>query len=251
MGHGRLWTENEVQHALALYLRLEFGRFHARNPQVKGLAALLGRTPGAVALKLTNLAALDESLPRKGMSHASSVDRRVWAEFLASPAGVLHAFAEQQSVEPTIPLNSEQVTSRSQPQGRDVPRQTLGRIGQSFFREMILTSYRGKCALTGIEDQRLLTASHIVGWAEDESLRLVPSNGICLNALHDRAFDRHLLTFDEDYRIVVAPNLAEVARRQLLAVPAERLQMPTRFLPDQAFLQRHRQRFDERVRAAP
>jgi len=40
------------------------------------------------------------------------------------------------------------------------------------------------------------TASHIVPWAEDERNRLNPRNGLCLNALHDRAFDRHLMWID-------------------------------------------------------
>ncbi|MFT4960067.1 MAG: putative restriction endonuclease [Paracoccaceae bacterium] len=120
------------------------------------------------------------------------------------------------------------------------------RIGQGFFREMILTSYKRRSALTGNDDARLLNASHIVGWAEDESLRLNPSSGIALNALHDRVFDRHQITFDEDYQTLIHDDVPTEARKNLERVETRRLTMPARFLPEQAFLERHRQRFYSR-----
>lgn len=244
----RNWTEDEVAEALALYLRLDFGKFHSRNPSVIALADRLGRTPSAVALKLSNLAALDESLPQRGMANASSTDRRVWAEFLDTPDRVLAAFQAQS--EP--PRRS--VTGFAERQAQFQARQSevrqaasQVRIGQGFFREMILASYRYSCALTGNDDARLLNASHIVGWAEDGRHRLDPRNGICLNALHDRAFDRHLVTFDDDYRMVIASDVPSEARRNLERVETRRLSMPSRFLPDQAYLERHRQRLAART----
>ena len=74
------WTQSEVKEALALYLVTDFGRFHSRNPDVIRLGVQLDRTASAVALKLTNLAALDDSLMQRGMVNASATDRLVWAE---------------------------------------------------------------------------------------------------------------------------------------------------------------------------
>lgn len=248
----RNWTEPEVIEALALYLRLDFGRIHARNAQIIALATRIARTPSAVALKLTNLAALDESLPRKGMAHASATDRAVWAEFLAAPDRVLAAFAAQTTTgaAPVGDGFAERQAVFAARQADDRSAMVTPRIGQSFFRDVILTSYRGRCALTGNDDVRLLTASHIVGWAEDAALRVNPANGICLNALHDRAFDRHLITFDEDYRMKIAADVPADARRARERVESGRLEMPARFLPDQGFLDRHRRRFHARQRAA-
>lgn len=238
----RNWSEDEVRAALALYLRLEFGKFHKGNRDVIALASRIGRSASAVALKLTNLAALDESLPQRGMANASATDRKVWQQFLTSPEAVIRdatplagagaipaaeGFAERQR---------RYEAQQSQPQHVAIDR----RKGQGFFREMILASYRSRCALTGLEDTRLLTASHIVGWAEDRSLRLNPHNGLCLNALHDRAFDRHLISFDEDYRMIIAPDVPKAARIQLERTDNRRLTMPARFLPSQDFLERHR-----------
>lgn len=247
MTERRTWTKDEVSHALALYLRTDFGRLHKGNPEVMELAVRLERTPSAVALKLVNLAALDESIPQRGMANASSVDRQVWAEFLENPDEVLAAYQQQALVggslpsvvpglaEPGIDFDYEQAGERNG--------ETKQRIGQDFFREMVLTSYRMRCALTGIEDGRLLNASHIVAWKDDPRNRVNPSNGICLNALHDRAFDRHLITFDEDYRLKIAPHVPNVARRELERVETGKLELPTRFLPSQEFLEQHRCKF--------
>ena len=38
----------------------------------------------------------------------------------------------------------------------------MQRIGQDLFRRTVLTSYGSCCALTGAEDLRVLTASHIL-----------------------------------------------------------------------------------------
>ena len=49
----------------------------------------------------------------------------------------------------------------------------------------------------------LLNASHIIPWSKDIARRADPCNGIALNALYDRAFDRGLITFDESFRQVL------------------------------------------------
>ena len=99
MAERRNWPQEEVHHALALCLVTDFDRFHSRNPDIVDLAFRIDRTPGAVALKLSNLAGLGECLPRKGMANASNMDRQVWAEFLNDPDGVLRAW-EHQAVPP-------------------------------------------------------------------------------------------------------------------------------------------------------
>jgi len=255
LGVRRNWAKDEVCHALALYLVTDFGRFHSHNPDIINLADRLGRTPSAVALKLSNLAALDTSISQKGMANASKMDRQVWDEFLVEPNSVLEAYENQ--TRPSSPYVSIH-RQPQQPQGVTAPAvefasagerrvETTQRIGQYFFRKIILTSYRGRCALTGIEDSRLLNASHIVAWKDDPQNRVNPSNGICLNALHDRAFDRHLITFNEDYRMEIAPHVPAVARRELERVETGRLELPSRFLPDQIFLEKHRRKFYEQA----
>ncbi|MCI5048622.1 MAG: HNH endonuclease [Aquisalinus sp.] len=250
------WSEDEVRKALSLYLVTDFGRIHNGNKDIINLANSIGRTPNAVALKMANLAALDETLPRKGMANASKLDKAIWSEFLRDPNFVLRDYQNLPvtAIDAVNQLQnneanggfSETSYSFSTDRITDKLVNTTQRVGQDFFRKMILTSYRSECALTGIEDTRLLNASHIVAWKDDVANRLNPTNGICLNALHDRAFDRHLITFDEDYRLVIANNIPHKAKEKLAKVETERLCMPSRFLPSQEFLETHRQIFHQK-----
>jgi putative restriction endonuclease len=237
MAERRLWTEVEIRKALALYLRTTFGRLHQRNPDIVALAQEIGRTSSSVALKLVNLAALDDSLPRKGMANASATDRKVWQAFLENPDSL--------SVATNYVIPEPKYLDFAEGNGVNLPVQATRRVGQNLFRDAVLTSYKGRCAITGIDDQRLLNASHIVGWSEDMEQRMNLRNGICLGALHDRAFDRHLITFSSDWRLVVRKDVPEVAREALLRGAATHLRMPERFLPDPELIARHRVVFEQ------
>ena len=70
---------------------------------------------------------------------------------------------------------------------------------------MILSNYNGHCALTGIDIPQLLLASHIIPWSKNKVTRLNPSNGICLSALYDKAFDQGLIGFDQHYKVILSP----------------------------------------------
>ncbi len=84
------------------------------------------------------------------------------------------------------------------------------RIGQSPFRKALLERWGGACPLTGIKEPELLRASHIVPWnrCETEAERLNPENGLLLSALWDAAFDRGLVTFNDDGEAVPQPALS-------------------------------------------
>ena len=76
-------------------------------------------------------------------------------------------------------------------------------------RDMILADYGAQCCLTKLNVPEVLRASHIVAWKDDKPNRLNPANGLCLSATYDAAFDRHLISFDEDYRMIFSPQLKE------------------------------------------
>jgi putative restriction endonuclease len=83
------------------------------------------------------------------------------------------------------------------------------RVNQSFFRRRIVSAYEFRCCVTGLAVPELLVASHIVPWAQDTANRLNPRNGLCLNALHDRAFDRGLMVVDDTMHVRFSPRLRE------------------------------------------
>lgn len=118
------------------------------------------------------------------------------------------------------------------------------RIKQSFFRRAVLSGYRERCCISGLADPRLLVASHIVPWSRDKANRLNPSNGLCLSAIHDRAFDKGLITLTDDYRVILAKELRErkeaFVEQIFIPIEGQKIELPERFWPDQAFILQHR-----------
>lgn len=249
------WTKTQLKLAFHLYCQLPFGKLHSRNPEIVELAKLIGRTPSAVAMKLVNFASLDPAITstgRSGLGNASALDREVWGEFHADWEGLALECQQlrNQLGQTEAPASDDIVGEENLLMPEDFTGETRRvvteqRIKQSFFRRAVLSSYRGRCCMSGLSEPRLLIASHIVPWSKDKTNRLNPSNGLCLSALHDRAFDKGLLTLDDNFRIVLAQSIKqsdELFVRQVLQPLAGKLiELPERFLPDQAFLARHRE----------
>ena len=90
------------------------------------------------------------------------------------------------------------------------------RLGQQKFRERVVAYWGGKCAITGIEINELLIASHIVPWRlANDAERLDPANGLLLEARYDRLFDAALISFDKAGSILISPKLDLDTVRQL------------------------------------
>lgn len=248
MAAGKLWTRPELMLAVELYCRTPFGRIHQGNPDIVALANALGRTPSSVGLKMVNFAALDETIEQKGMSNVSKADREIWSEFFAAPAEFLDRVEGIRQTDYVVPHPLARFAMHEVREGVDVERTVKARRNQSFFRDMILAAYNGKCAVTGIAQPELLVASHIVGWAQDAELRLRPTNGICLNALHDRAFDRYLVSFEDNGEMILSKRL-KVTGENRPFFEGRRLSLPHRFRPDLTFLGKHRDRLVELERA--
>ena len=128
----------------------------------------------------------------------------------------------------------------------DIRRDVRTRVHQDVFRRMLLTNYHGRCALTGLGLKPVLRASHISPWSDDPENRLNPSNGILLAATYDAAFDQHLMSFDEDGRMVLSPALKdhhgqEAFRETFLKLEGRRLAWPQRHPPSAELLARHRE----------
>lgn len=266
----RSWSQDELLIVFRLYCRTPFGRLHQRNPEIIELAELIGRTPGAVAMKACNFASLDpqqQARKIKALGNVSRADRKLWEAFLDDSEGVAHeaemAYASitGNEVEDYLPeLDSAVRASGMKPKAE---KPALGdelkmpggateknflvktRRVQTFFRAAVLASYDNRCALTGLAIPELLNASHIIPWSVDEKRRADPRNGLCLNALHDRAFDRGLISFDENLRVMVSSTIdnfkeCELHRDQLRGISGCPLRLPERFQPALVALEYHR-----------
>lgn len=248
------WSREQLKLAFHLYCQLPFGKLHSRNAEIAELAQLINRTPSAVAMKLVNFASLDPAITstgRSGLGNASSLDREIWAEFHADWEGLAiecsrlrTALAESKGAVATPVLDMDEAASLEDFTGETRRVVTEQRIKQHFFRRAVLSSYRGRCCMSGLSEPRLLIASHIVPWSKDKANRLNPSNGLCLSSLHDRAFDKGLLTVTLDYKIMVSPLLEkqyenEFVRHAFFDLNGKSIELPERFAPHEAFFEFH------------
>ena len=242
------WTRQQLLVAFALYCRLPFGRLHRRNPEIVRFAEAIGRTPSALAMKLTNIASLDPEITstgRAGLRGASAQDRAMWNEMHTD--WERFALETQQAVteitsEPVFDETYDPIDERI---GKDRTVQTTVRIGQNFFRRTILSAYNEQCCITGLSIPALLVASHIIPWRADKLNRVNPKNGLCLSALHDKAFDSGLITINGDMTIQISkthpvkndPFFSE----SIEAYVGKPIRLPEKFSPDKKFLAYHRE----------
>ena len=196
----------ERAHVVAL---ISIVRFHLEPsvcgiPKLIELAALLGRKVGSVSNKLANFSRHDPTLQErkiKGLSHGAKGEAAIWAEFASQPENL--AFESERLLAEKLRQSIEKVAQvdemEFQAEGREREAILRVRVNQNFFRKRVLSAYDYKCCITGLGVRDLLVASHIVPWAEVQANGLNPKNGLCLNAFHDRAFDRHLISVDSNF----------------------------------------------------
>jgi len=86
-------------------------------------------------------------------------------------------------------------------------RQVKQRLHQASFREAVISAYAGRCAVSGLPEQRLLDAAHIISDKNEPLGQAIVPNGIPLSKIHHAAFDAHLIGVDPDFRLHVADRL--------------------------------------------
>ena len=129
--------------------------------------------------------------------------------------------------------------------GRDVTVASRVRLGQGYFRKMVMENYGSKCCVTGLNVPQTLRASHIVAWASDKNNRMNPENGLCLSATYDAAFDKHLISFDDDYRMIVSKDIKDyytndITKEYFKKFEGKQILLPSRYLPNKKLLEKHR-----------
>ncbi len=258
MAAGKRWTRDQLLIVLNLYHKIPFGKISSRQPVIIELANRMGRTPSSVSMKLGNLASFDPVLQFRGivgLPGASNLDREVWDEFHQNPVELvplsqerfdaLFVEADSETTE-VIPGTGIRKIARPPTGETETIRLTKQRRGQDYFRNIVLNNYDNRCAITGLPIRELLIASHILPWRDHETERLNVSNGICLNRLHDAAFDQHLIGFDDDLCLVLSKKLKTTLPREAVVHHFERYEGQSLILPEDgthpemSFLSAHR-----------
>ena len=250
MAERRLWTREELILALNLYLKLPYGKMHARTPEIIYLANLTGRTPSSIAMRLVNFAAVDPYHQQRGIVGLTGGLKQVepiWNEFIDNKDELLFeserilAEKEHTTIENKY---ADALNDLKDLKGEYKIRQVKTRVNQNVFRQIVIANYNGKCAITGIDIPDLLVASHIIPWAKNEKERLNPENGICLSPLYDRAFDKGYIGINEKYEILLSNELKKRSRagyykNNFASFVETKIILPKKYYPSKEFLQFH------------
>ena len=239
------WTREETIVAFNVYCKVPFKKSSKSNPTVIKYANIIGRSPSALNMKIGNFGRLDPELKKQGITglvNGSKLEEVVWNEFndnwdsLAYESEELIAKFQNKKIEEVIiedfPLGKERVST------------VKTRVNQSFFRSTILSSYNLKCCITGLSIPDFLVASHIIPWSKDKKNRINPHNGLCLNSIHDKAFDKGFITVTPDYKIIVSKYFNDYSNDKIvndffIKYNNQKIIKPERFLPKKDFLDYH------------
>ncbi len=222
----------------------------ARTPEIIRLTNIIGRTPDAVAIRLTNFAHVDpyhQERGVKGMSGGRNQVEPIWNEFINNKEALIFesekilAEKENETIEQKF---ADILTGTENLKGETKIREVRTRVNQNFFRKIVMVNYSSKCAITGIDIPDLLFASHIIPWSKNENERLNPENGICFSALYDRAFDKGYICVNDKFEVLISPLIKKKKKenyyeKYFAHLTNSPLHIPKKYLPKKEFLEFH------------
>jgi len=148
---------------------------------------------------------------------------------------------------PLQQLLSSQIAEDTSPYKINLPNETertglvTSRVGQGAYRKSILFRWEFKCAVTNYSKKEILIASHIVPWkGSTNEERLDVDNGILLSPTYDALFDQHLISFENNGKIILSENLLKTNYSSIGITGKESIRnLSSSNMP---YLERHRQR---------
>lgn len=131
---------------------------------------------------------------------------------LATPAEAMHLAEEQAdyAVISEAGLNSIDRAVLAKSRG----------IAQRLFRGNLLRLWQGSCAVTSVQELRVLRSSHIKPWRDSSPLEKVDHfNGLLLVPNLDALFNEGLISFRDDGRILISSKWDAKDQRRMHVMP--------------------------------
>ncbi|MEX2940298.1 HNH endonuclease [Serratia fonticola] len=115
------------------------------------------------------------------------------------------------------------------------------RVGHGPYRDKLFKMWGGKCAVTGIAVESILTASHIVSWSiSNDKEKVDPYNGFPLIPNLDKLFDRGMISFMDNGNLKCRDGLESLLDD--LNIP-QNSKINGLFEENKKYLKRHRKTF--------
>jgi putative restriction endonuclease len=131
--------------------------------------------------------------------------------------GIDFELNSREAVRLLVTFLKDWVTRPSQPQSTissivdpqtETESRRAARLGQTKFRNELLSRWSGCCALTGFAMPEMIRASHIKPWCKaNDRERLDPDNGLPLLIQIDLLFDKGFISFDDNGLIIISKSL--------------------------------------------
>lgn len=109
-----------------------------------------------------------------------------------------------------IPNRLDAAAPENAPERRYALRECRRRVHQPVFRSALLLAYQRRCAISGLPEERLLDAAHIIPDRDADLGQPIVANGLLLSKLHHAAFDQNLIGITPDYRLKISAPLREL-----------------------------------------
>lgn len=242
------WTREETIVAFKVYCNIPFKDSRASHPEIIKYANIIGRSPSALNMKVGNFGRLDPELRKRGitgLSNGGKLEQVIWDEFHSNWDEL--AFESERLISQFLNKSVAEINEidlSNLPVGRDVERTVKTRVNQTFFRRSVLSAYNQKCCITGIQIPDLLVASHIIPWRFNEQ-RTNPKNGLCLNSMHNQAFDQGFITLMSNFEVKISDVIYEHPENKsisdfFLKYKGQKISLPDKFFSSQEFLEFHR-----------
>jgi hypothetical protein len=120
------------------------------------------------------------------------------------------------------------------------------RVGQGAYRKRIIHRWEYQCAVTKFNKLDVLIASHIVPWAEaNHEERLDVHNGILLSPTYDALFDKHLISFENNGKIILSESIEKNAYLKIGITGSEVIKEMSSY--NHIYLEKHREGIVEKT----
>ncbi|MCK5320355.1 HNH endonuclease [Candidatus Parcubacteria bacterium] len=243
------WTKEQTIVAFNLYCKIPFNRVTSSHPEIIKIAKIIGRSVNSVKMKIGNFGSFDPELKKRGivgLANASKLDEEVWNEFNNNWDDLVFESEKVLTDFEGGDILKRKITAEDDfriVEGIEKERLVKTRVNQNFFRQTVLSAHDFTCCITGIDIPELLIASHIIPWSKASKDRLNPRNGLSLNALHDKAFDKGLMTITENFKIKISSKILSKpsvpVEKWIASFDGKNMIKPERFVPTIKFLKYH------------
>ncbi len=148
--------------------------------------------------------------------------------------------------QPLILSEPQSIYEINQPNITERKGLVTSRVGQGAYRKRIIHRWEYKCAVTGFDNLNILIASHIVPWSESTDIeRLDVDNGLLLSPNYDALFDQHLISFENNGKIILSDTIEMQAYEKIGLTGFEKIPNLSQY--NLNYLDRHRVRFGKEI----